>query len=55
MVIADNDNTAIVHIANQTHHPLFQGDDRIGQLYLAKRIAAAQAAIFDTRFQQRVI
>lgn len=54
-VVADHQHPAIVDIADQTPHPLFEGDDGFRELYFIERIAAAQPTIFHARFQQRVV
>ncbi|MNN71012.1 hypothetical protein D3C81_1869090 [compost metagenome] len=49
-VITNHQDAAIVSVTNQAPHPLLKRDHSIRELDFVKRIAAAQPAVFHTRF-----
>jgi hypothetical protein len=52
--IADNEHTPIRGIANQTPRPLLEGDDRLGELKVAKRVTTAATQGIDARLEHWV-
>ena len=53
--IADDDGTVIVFAADEAANTLFERECGLGELIVAKRIAASGLQVFDARADQRIV